>query len=398
MSRYKFATRLEKEFPQDIKEILKIAGNPEIISFAGGLPAAELFPVREIACVSAEVVLREGQSLLQYSGVPGRPSMLKNIAQRMADKFGTKVTPEEIMILDGSQQGLDFAGKIFLNPGDVVLCESPTYMGMLNAMDNYECRYVEVPTDDQGIIPEELDKILRSTSRVKLCYVIPDFQNPTGICWSMERRKKFMEVINKYEIPVIEDNPYYELRFEGEQLPALKSLDTKGLVMFMGTFSKIFCPGLRLGWVAADVELIEKFCEMKQASVLMTSNLDMAVADQYMEVYDLDGHVAKIKKLYRQRRDLIIECMKKEFPEGTKWTNPQGGLFLWLTFPEGVSAFQVMRKCIANKVAGVLGDCFFPNNKNDRHMRINYSCMPDDKIKEGIRRMGVAIKEVMNGK
>lgn len=398
MSRYKFATRLEKEFPQDIKEILKIAGNPEIISFAGGLPAAELFPVREIACVSAEVVLREGQSLLQYSGVPGRPSMLKNIAQRMADKFGTKVTPEEIMILDGSQQGLDFAGKIFLNPGDVVLCESPTYMGMLNAMDNYECRYVEVPTDDKGIIPEELDKILRSTSRVKLCYVIPDFQNPTGICWSMERRKKFMEVINKYEIPVIEDNPYYELRFEGEQLPALKSLDTKGLVMFMGTFSKIFCPGLRLGWVAADVELIEKFCEMKQASVLMTSNLDMAVADQYMEVYDLDGHVAKIKKLYRQRRDLIIECMKKEFPEGTKWTNPQGGLFLWLTFPEGVSAFQVMRKCIANKVAGVLGDCFFPNNKNDRHMRINYSCMPDDKIKEGIRRMGVAIKEVMNGK
>lgn len=398
MSRYKFATRLEKEFPQDIKEILKIAGNPEIISFAGGLPAAELFPVREIACVSAEVVLREGQSLLQYSGVPGRPSMLKNIAQRMADKFGTKVTPEEIMILDGSQQGLDFAGKIFLNPGDVVLCESPTYMGMLNAMDNYECRYVEVPTDDQGIIPEELDKILRSTSRVKLCYVIPDFQNPTGICWSMERRKKFMEVINKYEIPVIEDNPYYELRFEGEQLPALKSLDTKGLVMFMGTFSKIFCPGLRLGWVAADVELIEKFCEMKQASVLMTSNLDMAVADQYMEVYDLDGHVAKIKKLYRQRRDLIIECMKKEFPEGTKWTNPQGGLFLWLTFPEGVSAFQVMRKCIANKVAGVLGDCFFPNNKNDRHMRINYSCMPDDKIKEGIRRMGIAIKEVMNGK
>jgi len=389
---------LEKEFPQDIKDILKIAGNPEIISFAGGLPAAELFPVREIACVSAEVVLREGKNLLQYSAVPGRPSLLKNIAQRMKDKFDVKVTPEEIMILDGSQQGLDFAGKIFLNPGDVVLCESPTYMGMLNAMDNYECRYIEVPTDEQGIIPEELDKIMRSTSRVKLIYVIPDFQNPTGICWSMERRKKFMEVVNKYDLPVIEDNPYYELRFEGERLPALKSLDTKGLVMFMGTFSKIFCPGLRLGWVAADVELIEKFCEMKQASVLMTSNLDMAVCDEYINIYDIDGHVNKIKKLYLSRRDLIIECMKKEFPEGTTWTHPQGGLFLWLTFPEGVSAFQVMRKCIANKVAGVLGDCFFPNNKNDRHMRINYSCMPEDKIKEGIRRMGIAIREVMNGK
>lgn len=395
MDDFKYANRMERMNATEIRDLLRLTAKPEIISFAGGLPAAELFPVREIAAVSAEFILREGTSMLQYGSVEGRIPFREKICDRMLKNFGTKVTVDEVMVLDGSQQGLDFAGKIFLNPGDVVLCESPTYMGMLNAMDAYECQYVEVPTDEFGIIPSELEKILLTTPRVKLCYVIPDFQNPTGICWTMERRRQFMEVVNKYNLPVIEDNAYYELRFEGERLPALKSLDTKGLVMFMGTFSKIFCPGLRLGWLAADPVLIDKFTSIKQASVLMTSNLDMAVCDGYMEIYDLDAHVEKLKALYHKRRDLIFECMEKEFPPGVEWTKPQGGLFLWLTFPKEISALDVFRKCISYNVAGVIGDCFFPNNKNDRHMRINYSCMPEDKIKEGIIRMGKAIKEVM---
>ncbi len=395
MDKFRYANRMERMNATEIRDLLSLVAKPEIISFAGGLPAAELFPVREIAAVSAEYILTEGKTMLQYGAVEGRPSLIKKICDRMINNFGTKVTAEEIMILDGSQQGLDFAGKIFLNPGDVVLCESPTYMGMLNAMDAYECQYVEVPTDEFGIIPSEMEKILRSTPRVRLCYVIPDFQNPTGICWTMERRQQFMEVVNKYNLPVIEDNAYYELRFEGEKLPALKSLDTKGLVMFMGTFSKIFCPGIRLGWMVADPELIDRFASIKQASVLMTSNLDMAVCDGYMEIYDLDTHVKKLRELYHKRRDLIFECMEKEFPSGVEWTKPQGGLFLWLTFPKGISALDVFRKCIAHNVAGVIGDCFFPNNKNDRHMRINYSCMPEDRIKEGVVRMGKAIKEVM---
>lgn len=395
MDKFRYANRMERMNAPEIRDLLRLIAKPEIISFAGGLPAAELFPVQEIAAVSNEYISREGRTMLQYGAVEGRPSLIKKICDRMLKKFGAKVTTEEIMILDGSQQGLDFVGKVFLNPGDVVLCESPTYMGMLNALDAYECQYVEVPTDEFGIIPSELEKILQSTPRVRLCYVIPDFQNPTGICWTMERRKQFMEVVNKYNLPVIEDTAYYELRFEGEKLPALKSLDTKGLVMFMGTFSKIFCPGLRLGWMAADPELIDRFASVKQASVLMTSNLDMAVCDGYMEIYDLDDHVEKLKTLYRKRRDLIFECMENEFPPGVEWTKPHGGLFLWLTFPKGISALTVFHKCIANNVAGVIGDCFFPNNKNDRHMRINYSCMPEDKIKEGIARMGKAIKEVM---
>ena len=211
----------------------------------------------------------------------------------------------------------------------------------------------------------------------------------------MERRQKFMEVVNKHNLPVLEDNPYGELRYEGTILPSLKSMDTKGLVMFLGTFSKIFCPGLRLGWIAAEHSLLSEFVKIKQSADLHTSNFDQGVADAYMEQYDLDAHVKEIVALYKHRRDLILESMEKYFPAGTEWTHPEGGLFLWLTFPEGVSARKVFNKCIEMKVAGVIGDAFYPNQKTDRSMRINYSNMPDDRIVEGIQRMAKAIKECM---
>ncbi|MHC1714721.1 MAG: PLP-dependent aminotransferase family protein [Acidaminococcaceae bacterium] len=391
----KFAKRMERLQASEIRELLKLTQKPEIISFAGGLPAPELFPVEELAKVSADVLKSEGRQLLQYATTEGRPSLRQKIADRMLAKYNTKVSPDEILITTGSQQCLDFAGKLFLDPGDVVLCESPSYLGALNAFNAYEPNFVEVPTDDGGLIPEELDKILSTTDRCKFIYVIPDFQNPTGRTWSMERRTKFMEVVNKYNLPVLEDNPYGELRFEGEILPSLKSMDTKGLVMFLGTFSKIFCPGLRLGWVAAIPEVLSEFVKIKQSADLHTSNFDQGLADAYIENYDLDAHVEQIKALYKHRRDVIIESMEKMMPEGVKWTHPEGGLFLWLTFPQGVSAAQVFVKCIEKNVAGVTGDAFFPNGKTDRNMRINYSNMPDEKIVEGIRRMSEAIKESM---
>ena len=391
----KFSKRMERMQASEIRELLKLTQKPEIISFAGGLPAPELFPVDELAKVAEDVLKSEGRQLLQYATTEGRPSLRQKIADRMLAKYNTKVSPDEILITTGSQQCLDFAGKLFLDPGDVVLCESPSYLGALNAFNAYEPNFVEVPTDDGGLIPEELDKILSTTDRCKFIYVIPDFQNPTGRTWSMERRTKFMEVVNKHNLPVLEDNPYGELRFEGEILPSLKSMDTKGLVMFLGTFSKIFCPGLRLGWVAAVPEVVSEFVKIKQSADLHTSNFDQGLADAYIENYDLDAHVEKIKALYRHRRDVIIESMEKMMPEGVKWTHPEGGLFLWLTFPQGVSAAQVFMKCIEKNVAGVTGDAFFPNGKTDRNMRINYSNMPDEKIVEGIRRMSEAIKESM---
>ena len=392
---YKFASRMDRMKASEIRELLKLTARPDIISFAGGLPAPELFPVKEIAQVSHDLVLKEGQKLLQYATTEGRPTLREKIAKRMTEKYKTPVVADDILITTGSQQCLDFAGKLFLDPGDVVLCESPSYLGALNAFNAYQPVFKEVPTDGEGIIPEELDKILASTPKCKFIYVIPDFQNPTGICWSLERRKKFIEVINKYDLPVFEDNPYGELRYRGESFPTLKSMDTKGLVSFLGTFSKIFCPGLRLGWIAGPHAIVEKFVMIKQSADLHTSNFDQGVADAYMDTYDLDAHVKEIVELYGHRRDLILKTMEEEFPEEVEFTRPDGGLFLWVTVPEGVSARKVFDKCIEQKVAAVIGDAFYPNDKTDRSMRVNYSCMPDDKIVEGVKRMAKAIKECM---
>ena len=392
---YKFASRMDRMKASEIRELLKLTARPDIISFAGGLPAPELFPVKEIAQVSHDLVLKEGQKLLQYATTEGRPTLREKIAKRMTEKYKTPVVADDILITTGSQQCLDFAGKLFLDPGDVVLCESPSYLGALNAFNAYQPVFKEVPTDGEGIIPEELDKILASTPKCKFIYVIPDFQNPTGICWSLERRKKFIEVINKYDLPVFEDNPYGELRYRGESFPTLKSMDTKGLVSFLGTFSKIFCPGLRLGWIAGPHAIVEKFVMIKQSADLHTSNFDQGVADAYMDTYDLDAHVKEIVALYGHRRDLILKTMEEEFPAGVEFTRPDGGLFLWVTVPEGVSARKVFDKCIEQKVAAVIGDAFYPNDKTDRSMRVNYSCMPDDKIVEGVKRMAKAIKECM---
>ena len=395
---YKFAKRMAGMQASAVREILKVTQRPEVISFAGGLPAPELFPVEEIGKVCQEVCAAEGRKVLQYATTEGRPTLRAKIADRMNRKYKSHLKAENILITTGSQQNLDMAGKIFFDEGDVVLMESPTYLAAINAFKAYQPAFKEVPTDEKGMIPEELDKILAETPRAKLIYVIPDFQNPTGICWSLERRQKFMEIVNKYNIPVLEDNPYGELRYEGETLPSLQSMDTKDLVMAMGTFSKTFCPGLRIGWLAAPITLMKEFVKVKQSADLHTSAFDQAIIDRYMDEYSLDDHVAEINKLYKHRRDLLLKTMEETFTDGTTWTHPEGGLFLWLTFPEGVSARKVFDKCIEKNVAGVLGEFFYPNIKNDRHMRINYSNMPDDRIVEGVKRMAEALKEIKEGK
>lgn len=395
---YKFAKRMDSMQASAVREILKVTQRPEVISFAGGLPAPELFPVDEIAKVCAEVCKDEGRKVLQYATTEGNPGLCQKIADRTNRKYKSNLKAENILITTGSQQNLDLAGKIFFDEGDVVLMESPTYLAAINAFKAYGPEFKEVPTDEKGMIPEELEKILASTPKIKLIYVIPDFQNPTGICWTLERRKAFMDLINKYEVPVLEDNPYGELRYDGETLPSLMSMDTKGLVMGMGTFSKTFCPGLRIGWLAANTTLLAEFVKVKQSADLHTSAFDQAIIDRYMDEYSLDEHVKEINALYKHRRDLLIKTMEETFKDGTTWTHPDGGLFLWLTFPEGVSARKVFDKCIEKNVAGVLGEFFYPNGHNDHHMRINYSNMPDDRIVEGIHRMAAALQEVKEGK
>lgn len=388
-----FAKRMDSLKVSAIREILKITANPEIISFAGGLPAPELFPIEEMKHVAVTVLDEAGAEALQYSTTEGFMPLRKQIALRMEKKLNVHVTSEDIQIISGSQQGLDLSGKLFIDEGDVILCESPTYLAAISAFKAYGPRFIEVPTDDNGMIIEELEKILKNTLKIKLIYVIPDFQNPTGRTWSLERRQKFMELISQYEIPVIEDNPYGELRFEGEMLPVLKTFDTKGLVIFFSTFSKIFCPGLRIGWIVADKEILEKYTLVKQGVDLHTSSISQREISKYMELYDLDANVEKIKKVYKERRDIMLQTMKNEFPENVKYTYPQGGLFLWVELPLHIKAATLLLQCLENKVAFVPGDSFFPNGGVENTLRLNYSNMPEERIVEGIKRLAKAIKD-----
>jgi aminotransferase, class I/II len=392
----KFARRLENAEGSAIREILKLASNPEVISFAGGLPAPELFPVEEMKKVALAVLEEQGRAAMQYYATDGYPPLREAIAERMNRKLHTNVTADSILVTNGSQQCLDFVGRVFLDEGDKIIVESPSYLGALNAFKAYGPEFIEIPTDEDGMIMSELEKALAANPDVKFIYVIPDFQNPSGRTWPIDRRKQFMEIINKYEIPVAEDNPYGELRFEGEIFPSLKSYDTKGLVLFFGTFSKIFAPGFRLGWVSASPEILEKFNISKQAADLQASTISQMEMAKFIEMYDLDAHVEKIKEVYGKRRTIMLDAMDEYFPEGIKFTRTDGGLFTWVTLPEGIDAAQLMKDVVLpNNVAYVPGEPFYPNGGNANHFRMNYSCMPEDKIVEGVKRLGKALHEAM---
>lgn len=390
----KYAERMNGIKASEIRELLKLTERPEVISFAGGLPAPELFPIEEMKKVADEVLTQMGRQALQYSATEGYNPLREKIAKRM-EKVGVKTTRDNILITSGSQQGLDFAGKIFVNPGDVVIVESPSYLGALNAFKAYQCEFVEVTTDDNGMIIEELEATLAKTENVKMIYVIPDFQNPSGRTWSLERRQGLLRVAKRFDLPIIEDNPYGELRFEGDMLPSLKSMDDDGRVVFLGTFSKTFCPGLRIGWVCAEEEVLQKFITVKQGADLQSNSMSQRELDVFLDNYDLDEHVEKIKNVYRKRRNLMLEMMKQEFPECVTFTYPEGGLFTWVVLPKHLNARVLMQKALEKDVAFVPGGSFFPNGGHENTMRMNYSNMPEDKIVEGIKRLGVVLRDAL---
>ncbi len=391
-----FADRMDNMKASDIRDLLKLTAQPEIISFAGGLPAPELFPVEEVKAATDVVLEEQGQIALQYGQTEGWLPLREHIVKRMEKVNAIHTTVDNVILTAGSQQGLDFCGKLFLNPGDVVVMESPSYLGAINAFQAYQPNFVEVPTDDGGMIMEELDRILGETENVKLIYVIPDFQNPTGRTWSLERRRQFMEIIKKHGVPAIEDNPYGDLRFKGEYLPALKSIDDEGLIIYMGTFSKILAPGYRMGWLCANDEIMEKFNLIAQAAVLQTSTISMMCISKYLDMYDIDEHVKQIRATYKHRCELMINTMRECFPPEAKFTDPDGGLFTWVELPEYINTRDLAVKALEKKVAFVPGSGFFPNGGNNSCMRLNYSCMPDDRIVEGIHRLAEVIKEALH--
>ena len=381
--------------PSELGMLLALADMPEVYNFSSGYPAEELFPLEEMEQVDREILRREGKLAVQYGSSQGYLPLREKIAARMKAKFQADCRAEDILITSGSQQGLSLLGQLFLDKDDVVLVESPTYLGAINAFQICGPRFVEVPTDDKGIIPEKLEAILRTTERVRLMYVIPDFQNPAGVTWSLERRKAFMEIVNRYDIPVLEDDPYGELRYSGEPLPSLKALDTEGRIVFLGSFSKVLMPGLRVGWIAANPEILARVNLLRQSVDLQSSSFAQRQVAYYMDMFDLDAHVERIRALYRKRRDVLCRAIERYFPEGVTATHPDGGIFVWVTLPEGMDAKAISPRALEQKVAYVPGEAFYPNGGNGNHMRLNFSTMPEDRIEAGIRLLGQILKDAL---
>jgi 2-aminoadipate transaminase len=379
----RYSDRMSVIKPSIMREFGKTTSRPDIISFAAGMPASELFPVAEIKKAMNEVLEDNWAIALQYGPAEGFLPLREKIARNM-QKAGVNATADQILIISGSQQGLEFCGKIFLNPGDAVICESPTYLGATDAFITYQSEFVDVPLDDRGMKLDELENVLRVTPQAKMIYTVPDFQNPTGISWSLDRRKQFIELANKYNIAVIEDNPYGELRFEGDKIPAIKSLDTDGRVIFLGTFSKTLCPGLRMGWICADAPVLDKFLTIKHTADLQTNTLEQMVINRLLDIFDYDTHIAKIRALYKKRRDLMVGIIKEKFPPEIKFVSPEGGLFIWLELPEHIDTVELMEKAAEKKVSFVPGLPFFAKRDRKNFIRLNYSSMTEDRIIKGM--------------
>lgn len=388
-----FAKRMSYLKASEIREILKVTEQADVISFAGGLPAPELFPIDEINEIHQLVLKEAGTKALQYTTTEGYAPLRDWIARRMNARLATSFDKDNVLITHGSQQALDLSGKVFLDEGDLVVCESPTYLAAISAFKSYGCSFIEIPTDEEGMDMNALEEVLRTTPNVKLIYIIPTFQNPTGKTWSLERRRGLAGLSARYNVAVVEDNPYGELRFEGKSLPAVKSFDTAGTILCTGSFSKIFCPGFRIGWIAGDKEIIRKYVLVKQGTDLQCNTLAQLTIAGYLERYDIDEHIRKIVEVYRKRRDRAVACIARYFPREVKFTRPEGGLFTWVELPEGISARDVLEKCLEKKIAFVPGGSFYPQRIRENTFRINYSNMPEEKIEQGLRILGEVIRD-----
>ncbi|HSB08766.1 MAG TPA: PLP-dependent aminotransferase family protein [Blastocatellia bacterium] len=388
--RLRFASRMSRMPVSAIRELLKVTEHPEIISFAGGLPAPELFPVEAIARAHAEVFSNEGRTALQYSTTEGCRPLREWIASRMQPR-GIAAPAERILITSGAQQGIDLTAKIFLEPGDLVVVENPTYLAAIQAFSGYEAGFVPIETDHDGMLVDQLEETLKQT-RPKLIYIVSEFSNPKGTTLSHERRIKLIELSERHGVPILEDNPYAELRYEGNRLPPLAALDTKGMVIHLGSFSKTLSPGMRLGWLTASEKVFQNAVIAKQASDLHTSTVEQRAAARLLQSFDYDGHVGHLCKVYGERCLAMRSAIERHFPVEVKSTRPEGGLFLWVELPERISAEEIFNDAIAERVAFVPGTSFFACEPRVNFMRLNFSNQQPEMIEEGIRRIGKVIE------
>jgi 2-aminoadipate transaminase len=382
----------------EIRELLKISRVPGMISFAGGLPASETFPVKELEDISCEMLRQRGATALQYGTTEGETPLREEISKWMMHEKST-VRPENILVTAGSQQGLDIVSKVFLDPKDIVVLELPSYIGGLQAFAAYRAKMIGVPQDEDGMRMDVLEKVLarlaKRRKKPKFIYVVPDFQNPSGVTLPLERRKKLLELAYQYEIPILEDSPYRDLRFKGDSIPAIYSLDTEKQVIALGTFSKILCPGLRLAWIMAPSEWMDRMVVAKQSMDLCCPTYNQLMVAEFMKRGLMQRQVVNIRRLYGKKVEVMLTALKKYMPKGVRWTRPQGGLFLWVKLPKKMSANELLPKAIENKVAYVVGSAFHCNGKGQNTMRLNFSYPTEQQIDEGIQRLAKMIRENM---
>jgi 2-aminoadipate transaminase len=386
-----YAKRMNTVPKSFIREILKVTQDPQVISFAGGLPNPRYFPTVEIAQAAAKVLSRPGDCGLQYATTEGYLPLREYIARRYHQKAGLDVSADEILITNGSQQGLDLVGKVFIDRADVVVVEEPAYLGAIQAFSAYEPQFRAVPLRDDGIEMDRLADVLKSHP-AKLFHTVINFQNPSGISYSTEKRRQLAEVIDRYEMLLVEDDPYGQLRFAGATPPSMRTwLGEKAVLL--GSFSKTVAPGLRLGWVCAKKPIMDKLVIAKQATDLHSNCLCQRILHQYLASHDLDAHVATICAAYAKQKDAMVAAIEAHFPPEVRITRPQGGMFLWATLPEKLSALDLFDHAIKQNVAFVPGMPFFVDGGGDHNMRLNYSNADESKIEEGIRRLGLVMKQ-----
>jgi 2-aminoadipate transaminase len=384
-----------------IREILKFLQNPEMNSFAGGLPAPETFPVDDLKEIVLEVLEEDGANALQYSTTEGDTLLRKMLIEKHR-REGLELSIDNIIITTGSQQALDLIGRIFIDNDDYILCGLPSYLGGLNAFTAYGAKLKGIMLDEKGMNPDDLEETIINLNelgrKIKFIYIIPDFQNPAGITIPEDRRMRIIRIAQKYDILIVEDSPYRDVRFSGEPQRMMYQLDNSGRVLTLCTFSKIFAPGFRVGWVIGNPELLDKIVLAKQTADLCTSAFVQKIIARYLEKGLLEKNIRKTISLYSERRNFMIECFRKYLPEGVTWTEPEGGLFLFITLPSGIDTDKILNRAIEKNVAFVSGSTFFCDDTGHNTMRINFSFSKPALIEEGIKRLAGVIEEELSGR
>jgi 2-aminoadipate transaminase len=382
----RYAARSAGMTASEVRALFAVAARPEVISLAGGMPFVQALPSEEILRVVTGVITDRAAVALQYGGGSGQPSLRIRLAAVMAEQ-GIDAEPDDVLITVGAQQALDLVGKLFIDPGDEIAVEAPSYVGALSAFSVYEPRYLQIPMDDDGLSVDALEAALASGAHPKFLYVCPNFHNPAGVTLSLERRRRLVEVCREAHVPIVEDDPYGMLRFEGDALPSLRSLDAEN-VIYLGTLSKIFCPGIRVGWTVAPAGTTAQLVLLKEAADLCSSNLNMLVAEAWLADRDRwTGTLRDLVGVYRGRRDACLAALERHFPPGTTWTRPAGGFYVWVTIP-GADTKAMLPEAVAHGVAYVPGTAFYADGSGRDRLRLAFCYPPEDAIEEGVRRLG----------